>query len=110
MLALLLTLLAPTPPDRPPESPAGVWVVDGAMWAGYTLHFGADGTYAAWNETTYYVGVWSASRGRLAITERAVVWDGGCEHYSPPRREEFEGLKVSGGRLTAGRLTMRRAE
>ena len=70
----------------------------------------ADGTYAAWNETTYYVGVWSASRGRLAITERAVVWDGGCEHYSPPRREEFEGLKVSGGRLTAGRLTMRRAE
>ena len=112
MLLLLLTLLAPTPPDRPAESPAGVWVVDGPHWTGFTLHLGADGSYAArLGDGTLYVGAWSDSGGALAVRERTARW---CDEdgpvFGPWQRYEFPGLQVRGGRLTAGRLTMRRAD
>lgn len=111
MLALLLTLLAPTPPDRPAEPAAGVWVVDGPHWAGYTLHFGADGSYAAWTDTSLYVGHWSDAGGVLVVRERSARWcDEDGPAFGPWQRYEFEGVAVRGGRLTAGRLTMRRAE
>lgn len=123
MLALLLTFLAPAPPDRPPESPAGVWVVDGEHWRGYTVELLPSGAYLAYRRESdtgdYWAGAWEVDRGgRLLIRERHCTTHWRWNAFGPFQeadtgglvRSEFDGLSVRGGRPPAGRLTMRRSE